>query len=106
MKILDLMQFFKSATQGESAELLTNGSELVVSVVGEAQNFSLTFYGQADLKPSNNWFALTAIGTDFSTTTAISHKGIYNFGIDGIGRIKAVIDNADGTLDVVGKVGE
>ena len=106
MKIIDLLQFFNSATQGESDEFLINGSELVVSVAGEAQNFSLTFYGQADLKPSDNWFTLAAIGTDFSTTTAINHRGIYNFGIDGIGRVKAVIDNADGTLDVVGKVGE
>lgn len=108
MKILDMKQFFTSATSpSESDIFLTNGSQMVVSIDGEANNFSVSILGQSALKPIDQWTELATISAkDFSVSTTMTAKGNYFIGIDGIGRIKAIINNTDGSLNVSGKVGE
>lgn len=108
MKILDAKQFFLDATSaGESAIFLTNGSQMVVSIDGEAVNFSVSILGQSALKPIDQWTELATISAkDFSVSTTMTSKGNYFVGIDGIGRIKAVINNTNGAINVSGKVGE
>nr|DAG36902.1 MAG TPA: hypothetical protein [Caudoviricetes sp.] len=108
MKLLDAKQFFTSTTSpSESAIFLTNGSQMVVSIDGEAANFSVSILGQSALKPIDQWTELATISAkDFSVSTTMTSKGNYFVGIDGIGRIKAVINNTDGAINVSGKVGE
>lgn len=107
MKILDEKQFFTSATSSGEVLFLTNGSQMVVSIDGEAVNFSVSILGQSALKPIDQWTELATISAkDFSVSTTMTSKGNYFVGIDGIGRIKVVINNTNGAINVSGKVGE
>ena len=108
MKILDAKQFFLDATSaGESEVFLTNGAQMTVEVYGEASTFSVTIMGQAALKPIDEWTELATIrANDFDVNTKLTAKGIYFVALDGIGRVKAVIENTDGKISVSGKIGE
>lgn len=111
MREFAVLKFFEnvSATGASIKALPTLTSQLVLEVHG-ADTLSLKIYGTCykDREDSDSGVYTQLAFVDlsnFSSKTEITKPGIYQFGVDGIYKIKAVLDSTSGAVTVIGKAG-
>lgn len=110
MQVLQSFKFFneKNAT-GESNVLnnYSNGSQLIVQVSGTNTGLKLLFKGC--LNAEEDVYSDLAIinSNNFDVSQSVSTGGIYIVNVDGISKVKCVVDEiTTGSVTVFGKLGE
>jgi len=104
MRVFDKVYLFNNTTGEAKWTLPTLTSQFVVEVRGSS-SMSLKIYGGCSKNEDDEPETLLACidSSDFSTKTEITQAGIYNYAVDGIYTIKAVLSGDNVT--VLGKAG-